>query len=376
MRSVVAVCGDPGGANAVAPVLHLLAKDGRVAVRPRPYNEAASLWTQDGIEIEELPSTLGRGEIINLMRDPSIGLLLTGTSMNALEFEKQFIAVSRELGLAALAVLDFWANYRTRFSNTGNALIYLPDRIAVMDEQARRQMVAEGIDPALLVVTGQPAFDDLPRSRDAFTAEKSARTREELNVGPEDLLVIFASQPLGRLFGSDISNPRYLGYDEQKVLTNLIAVLERISTRSARPITLAIRPHPRETAGSFSQFQSARVNIRVSTNVSSRDILMSADLVTGMNSNLLVEGCYLGCIVASLQPGLRGPDALPTNQMGFSQAIYNEEDVESQITRLLLDDSAREAMRSRLKEIQPAGGAARRVVDLVYQMMEADDGGR
>src|SRR5437773_8611144 len=118
MRSVVAVCGDPGGANAVAPVLKLLASEARVAVRALPYNEAISLWTSQGIEIEALPANIQRIDIVEFLRETTIGLLLTGTSMNSLDLEKQFIAASCEIGVPSLAVLDFWSNYRRRFTNS------------------------------------------------------------------------------------------------------------------------------------------------------------------------------------------------------------------------------------------------------------------
>lgn len=308
-----------------------------------------------------------------MMRDSGTGLLLTGTSMNSLEYEKQFIAVARDLGMPSLTVLDFWSNYRHRFSDEKDRLVYLPDRIAVMDDETRRQMTAERIDPSLLVVTGQPAFDDLASARQSFTAETRARTRAELGLEPEDLLIVFASQPLARVFGDNISSPLYLGFDERGVLTNLIAALELIAGRLERRLTLAIRPHPKESAASFSQYESGTINILVSTNGSSRDILMSADLVAGMNSNLLVEACYLGCIVVSLQPGLRGSDVLPTNGAGFSRAVYREADVEPELELMMTNEAARVGIRNRLREFQSSGDAARRVVDLIYQMIGVEE---
>ena len=369
MRSVVAVSGDPGGANALAPVLKLLSKQARVAVRAFAYNEAVSLWTNRGIECEPFPTRTDRAAITHLMSESNTGLLLTGTSMNSLEFEKQFVAAARDIGLPSLAVLDFWSNYRRRFSDKNGRLVYLPDRIAVMDEQARRQMMIEGIDPALIIITGHPNFDDLAGARESFTAGVRTRIREVLNVGPEDLLVVFASQPLGQMFGTDESNPMYLGYDEREVLLDLIAALERVATRSGQQVRLVIRPHPRERADSFGEYRSVIIDIVVSTNDSARDMLMAADLVAGMSSNLLVEACYLGCIVVSMQPGLRGADPLPTNREGFSRALYRKDDIEFEIWRLLTDEEARAAMRERLKQLQLAGGATERVVDLIYQMM-------
>jgi hypothetical protein len=369
MRSVVAVCGDPGGANAVAPVLKLLAHQARVAVQAFAYNEARSLWAEQGIAFVDLPSDITGSAIINTLSETSVGLLLTGTSMNSVELEKQFIAASHEVGLPSLAVLDFWSNYKSRFSDQNGNLVYLPDRIAIMDEDAGTEMVREGIDASLLTVTGQPAFDDLASYRKAFTGERRTQLRHELKSGSDDLVVLFASQPLARLYGADATNPLYLGYDERKVLTMLIAALERIAERVARPITLVIRPHPRESSDTFAVYRSDVVRISISTNEPARDVAMAVDLVTGMNTNLLVEACYLGCIVVSLQPGLCRPDVLPTNRSGLSRPVYRDEDIEPMLAELLIDGEARAAASARLAEHHFDGGAAQRVAALAYRMI-------
>ena len=62
---------------------------------------------------------------------------------------------------------------------------------------------------------------------------------------------------------------------------------------------------------------------------------------------LLVEACLLGCVVLSLQPGLRLADALPTNRWGVSQGVYYEKDIEPALESLLFDEQVRaEASRS------------------------------
>lgn len=369
MRSVVAVCGDPGGANAVAPVLKLLARQARVAIRALAYNEARSLWAEQGIAVEDLPSDISRSDIINTLSEASVGLLLTGTSMNSVELEKQFIAASHQVGLPSLTVLDFWSNYKSRFSDPNGDLVYLPDRIAIMDDDARNEMVREGIDSSLLAVTGQPAFDDLTSYREAFTAQRRTRLRQEFKVGSDDLLVLFASQPLAQVYGADAANPFFLGYDERKVTTALISALEQIAVRADRPITLVLRPHPREGLDSLRDYRSATVHISVSTSGSARDLAMAADLVTGMNTNLLVEACYLGCIVVSLQPGLGRPDALPTNRSGLSRPVYREEDIEPVLEEMLIHSDARAEARAHLTQLQLDGGAAQRVAELAYRII-------
>ena len=114
------------------------------------------------------------------MRAPGVGCLLTATSANGIDLEKLFLGAARRLGVPALAVLDFWSNYRQRFSDQRDNLIYLPDRIAVMDEHARTEMIAEGFAPELLSVTGQPAFDALEPAQQRFTPDARAAVRAQL----------------------------------------------------------------------------------------------------------------------------------------------------------------------------------------------------
>lgn len=366
---IVAVSGDPGGGNAVAPVIEALRTEGRVAVKALAYRQTCTLWTKRNLIFDELDEKTPRSTVANILGNPEVVLLLTGTSFNPIELEKQFIAVARERGLPSLAVLDFWSNYACRFSDENGHLNYVPDRIAVMDERARDEMATEGFDPTRLVITGQPALDDLVLWRSRFTPLRREMIRRGLGLGPEEFLVLFASQPLSSLYGQDPANPLYPGFNECIVLNMLLTVLDQLIKEDGKEITLVIRPHPREKANSFSGVRGEAVHIVVSKNGDSRDLVLAADLVIGMNSMLLVEACYMGCLTLSLQPGLRLPDTLATNRLGLSRAIYQEEEVKPVLEEMIFDNQARMAAYRRLSNLRLDGGSAGRVVKLVYQMI-------
>jgi hypothetical protein len=283
--------------------------------------------------------------------------------------ENQFIAAARGIPIPSLAVLDSWLNYSNRLSGSGGRLDYLPDRIAIMDKRAQVEMVAEGFDPARLVVTGQPAFDNIVRSREQFTSAHRQALRGQWGVGESERVVLFASQPLSVLYGTDPANPAYMGFYEHTVLPRLVAALEAIATDSGRAVALVVRPHPREDRGWLEGLRSAAVRIVVSSEGDPREAALSADLVTGMNSVLLMEACYMRCLAVSLQPGLRRTDVLPTNRWGFSRAVYREEDIKPVIEQMLLDQETRLAAQARLVSLQPPNGATQRVVNLVYEMI-------
>jgi hypothetical protein len=163
---VVAVAGDPGGAAAVAPVLAELRRRG-VVVHAWPYAQAAHIWSAHGLAHDPLPDGPPR-EVEARLRSSGADALLIATSMNGAMWERAFTAAALTLGRPTLAVLDFWTNYRGRFAGADGQLADLPDVIAVMDEEARDEMVSAGFPAARLRVTGQPAFD-------AWVADARAR---------------------------------------------------------------------------------------------------------------------------------------------------------------------------------------------------------
>jgi hypothetical protein len=366
--TLVAVCGDRGGANAVAPVLKALKAEERVTVQALAYGAACTIWADC-----QLAFTLLDGVATDVRLEPTTALLVTGTSSpNPLEYEKAFIAAARKQGIPSLAVLDSWSNYTQRFSDARGRPVYVPDRIAVMDEWARDEMIASGIDGERIVVTGQPAFDDLSAVRTRFTSARRQALRTRCGIGEREWMVLFVSQPLSLLFGSDASNRLYPGFDEGQVLRALVAALEQIVLRAAHAnhkMTLVILPHPREQVETL-QIESRVIRTVVATEHQPRELALAADLVVGMTSTLLVEACYLGCVTLSLQPGLRWPDTFPTNRWGASRAVYRQEDIRSAVEQLLLDESSRAVLQGRLATLALDTGATRRVTQLIYQMIE------
>jgi hypothetical protein len=366
---VVVVCGDPGGASAMAPVLERL-QEGRIRARALAYKEARSIWRSRGLEFEELAEDFGEADAAQLLAQTRAAALAVGTSGNSVDLEKRFVAAARRTGTPSLGLLDFWSNYLDRFGDDNGALVYVPDVIAVMDESARAEMIEQGFDPSRLIVTGQPAFDALPRIRAGFTAAACERVRHGLGAGADARLVAFVSQPMAAIFGTSAMSPGYMGYTEQEVLAALLGALRKVAQVGV-PVVLAVLPHPREDPRNFAGRSSADVEVVVSRHHSAHEMVMSADLVVGMNSILLMEACYLGCPTLSLQPGLRQTDTLPTNRIGISRGVQDAAEIDSAVAELLLDESSRHDLMQRLAEFRVDGGAAERVAGLIYDLTGA-----
>ena len=177
---IVAVCGDAGGASAMAPVLVELMRARRVSVHAFAYLQSRETWARAQIPFRALTEDLDTLDLFDAVGLADAQLLLVGTSVNAQDYERKLIACARELDVPSLALLDFWSNYRERFDDDTGALRYLSDSIAVMDERAREEMCALGFDAARLVVTGQPAFDGLQGIRMQFDSARRRKIREDL----------------------------------------------------------------------------------------------------------------------------------------------------------------------------------------------------
>ena len=367
--TIIVICGDPGGAGAVAPVVKFLATEKGLDVLPYAYNEAAAIWDSFDIVYEILPHDISEKDTEALLRKPNVKLLFTGTSVNSVDLERLFVGTAAKIGLPSLSLIDFWTNYTRRFSQDGKNLTHVPDKVAIMDEYAFDEMVREGFDPVKLVITGQPAFDDLADWRNEFSIERRDEIRKELDLQEGELFLLFASQPLTSLYGTDNIKEEYLGFDEWTVLGTVIQKLEEIKVEVMEKIHLVIRPHPREEIGLFKDYTSQVIPITLVESGTARSQVMAADLVVGMNTELLVEACYLGCITLSLQPGLRHPDRLPTNRLGFSRAVYQEDEIKPALLELLLNEKSRSAILENVKKFKLRGKSAVNVARLIFEMI-------
>jgi hypothetical protein len=96
------------------------------------------------------------------------------------------------------------------------------------------------------------------------------------------------------------------------------------------------------------------------------DDVLSSDLVIGMTTVLLVEACYLHCIVLSLQPELKQKDSLPTNAIGVSQGVYKTSDILPTLEKYLLNTLIRKTQLEKIKKMMPDHRASQCLTDYIY----------
>ena len=283
---ILFAAGDPGGANAVKPVLLELARRGQnVAV------------LDHGVLARDLP-----GHIALLPSSAAFSALCFGTSLTdivPLTLARQ----ARAQGLPVVTVLDNWVNYRARLEMDGQPLL-VPDIYAVMDDKARDEAIADGVPAGCLRVTGHPNLASLA---DQWRDFQPQSLRSSLALPPGRELVVFINEPVAADQGTGPDHPGWRGYTEHNALGTLAAGL------AGRNVYVVIIPHPRDDAAQVAHvWEQVQGDVpgRVLAGVPGRPWVMGADRVAGMASILLYESWLLGRPTISLQPGLVRQDLL------------------------------------------------------------------
>lgn len=352
---ILCVAGDPGGANALKPVLALLAN--RFQLQFAAYRQALEIWQQAGWKVADLGASPTLDEAGLVLREKAPALLLTATSVNGIDWERYLLQAARELSIPSVSLLDFWSNYSRRFSLQVN-LDSLPQQICVMDQRACNEMIAEGFPAEVLQITGQPALDAC--AVQMASAQLSA-ARALWPAGSRRIL--FVSQPLSALHGGAEGCRAALGFDEQSVLALVFDVLTQLQ-QQGQTIAARVLPHPRESAQDF-----LAAGYPLAHGFDAKVLVQAADIVIGMNSMLLLEAAAAGCVVISVQPDLHTADSLATNQSGATLPVYRAAQLLPVLTSLL-DDPARYALQQALaRQSAGDGQAAARVALCVERLI-------
>jgi hypothetical protein len=164
---VLALAGDRGSAQAVAPVAARLIRDG-VAVTLAAPSSVNDIFSDIGMS----PTTIAGSdaateapEMAALFARVGPSLLLAGSSPARREppaTPEQFaILEARRRGVPSMAILDYWGMYRERFGWHEERVRsdLLPDCIGALDARCRDDLLHLGVPADRIVITHNPWLD-------------------------------------------------------------------------------------------------------------------------------------------------------------------------------------------------------------------------
>jgi hypothetical protein len=190
----------------------------------------------------------------------------------------------RELKIPCIQFIDTWVNYALRFRSETGAIDF-PDKILTLDENARRDMMFEGIPDSLIRIIGQPYFEA------RYNLMSKMRG---LGVGGGRVLLV--TQPLSVHVG------KKYGYDEMDFVSGCLEAWRQ----SAQPWgMLDIVIHPAEDPAVYHALLG-RYSPEISI-VKNDDLdILKYTLVVGMYSSLLVQAFFANVPTVSFQPDALG----------------------------------------------------------------------
>lgn len=316
-HKIIFAAQDPGGFEAIQPVVEKIKKDVCFETFVLLAGEARRLAKERKIAHIDA-NRFGPSAIEALVERERPDLIFTATS-SGLSIEKQITKIAKEPGIKTVALMDFWGNYRLRFSDPGTGnLNYLPDAILAIDRVMKQEMIKNGFESAKIFITGSPAFDNLGQRKKNPPAGK---------------FIAFFCQPFSELArkGETVDQ----GFDEIGVLKDLVEVLGSLGVK----LPVKIKLHPKaKISGKFSGIinQAKKLDVSLENKLSVADLIENSAIVTGMNSVILFKAALAGKKVLSYQPDRKGVDPLASNRLGLSQAVYTKEKLELALKKLIL----------------------------------------
>lgn len=293
-KEIIFAAKDPGGFNALLPIIKKIG--GKVFLD----GESRNLALQNKLEFTD-GSRLTQKQVEKIISIFKPKIIVTGTSLGINSLDKKFIRASKKYKIPVVAILDFWVNYIERFEKA------IPDKILVMDEIAKEEMIVLGIPKNKIIATGNPLFDSFKKPK------------------KKGQLIVFFSQPFSE-YGYR------LGLNESKIFGEITKALEELKIK----LPIKIKLHPREKKqNKFNKIiEKSNLDIKIS-NEPVEKLIKQARLVIGMNSMTLFQSCMVGKKVLSYQPHLNEPDPLITNRLGLSEAVYFKKDLKRAIRKIL-----------------------------------------
>lgn len=237
---------------------------------------AAKLWTDYG-----LPEVCLCHSIDELLDGAQV--LVSGTGW-ASSLEYSAILRSRRLGIHAIAVIDHWINYRTRFQR--DHVEILPDEIWVSDADARDIASREFGDIKISLMPNHYLEKIVRNIRAYGRANDNSKN------------ILYVLEPIRGAWGGEG------GGGEFEALDYFIRNISALGLGECP--TIRLRPHPSDPAGKYDQWireQKGR-NISLDNSPTLAESLAWSDTVVGCQTYAIVVALAAGRkVFSSIPPG-------------------------------------------------------------------------
>lgn len=281
---VACACVQRGSAAGLAPVLHKGVAEHGWVVDVLAHDEARKPFEARSLPTVPCYDNLTVPEALAWLGTISPDIVVTGSDATR-AIERNVIRAASLRHNPSVCFVDYWSNYESRFIDVAGCAF--PDDLVVLDDFMAQGLVAVGISQDRIHITGSPAIENSVSELRDSSVRRSERAAN--GIAEQEFCVLFASSPgsaedFGRI---PVQSDR--AHSLRRILEQLVGALDDFSFQIGRKVSLIIRPHPRESASSFTGLAGRYITVRVTDSPDSLTALRMADLAVGLDTMLLVE---------------------------------------------------------------------------------------
>ena len=268
-------------------------------------------------------------------------LLITG---NSPRMERAAMTAAHNKGIRVLSLNDL-LGFDKKY-------IFPADKIAVISEMTRENLIRQGNPGENIVVTGSPVFDLIIDEMSTFNREDILK---ELVLPSDARLFLLATQP-------------------QKESTWEMIDMMAALLRSYPDHYLVVKPHPGDDNRLYVDYLSKINDSRVIlTGMPVRKIIFVADLTVTIYSTVGLESMLMGVPLIQLNlMGIQNP--IPLYQYGVCFEVKGYDELETRVNEVLNDEQTKKLIAQNINRYFKgiiSGGGLRNCLDLVHKMLES-----
>jgi CDP-Glycerol:Poly(glycerophosphate) glycerophosphotransferase len=300
------VFSDPGGAKPVLALAESLQEklSWYKVISDREYN----FYSNFSVQVQQ--GVISASEELKIS---SPDFILTGTSYTS-SIELEFIKAARALSIPSYAFVDHWTSIRERFSLAGEEI--LPDKILVIDEQAKQIAVQQGLEEKRILIFGNPYHRFLEKWTPAVSKEFFLRSLALEDAGKK--IILYAPDPL-----SNVNGINAFGFNE---VTATAALKDAVNNQLDKGYLFVCNPHPNQKIELLKPFEDQSMIITpAGTDLNS--LIFYADAVVGFFSNILLEAQVMKKPVLRffIRKGMKDPfEKMDVGKIVYPETIVQE----------------------------------------------------
>jgi len=280
--------------------------------------DAAAAWKEFGRQSFHPKTTLR--EVITCIRPRLV------VATNSPRAERAAIEAATELGISAAVMVDLFALKEIDWLRSPN----YGKKLFVLNEAVRQAMIDKGRPPEDVVVTGNPAFDDIYKPSVIAAGKKLREARGYGRNGRLCMLYASGPEPERHPFTEERGDPG-LPMKIESYLRELVSRNEKLE--------VVVRRHPSEDQTIlqgdrvFSSMQTDNISI----------LIHAIDIVIITSSTVGLQGYLAGKPVISLELSIFSSDA-PYAEHGMAYGVKKLGELEGAIENCILKKHAQKTL--------------------------------